>query len=321
MRNELIKSDSITEEQLSPLLRRKINGTSNRVTKVVESLTNGSTGTGASSKGVAVHAVATYPVVPNGTVEIDGIDSEEGRKYLLTAQQPASGNGIWICKGAAWERSSDTMFGGVLISAQNDKSIWMLTDPNTVVSGDAMQFVRVLPETPCVSIELVRAMLTKALCDTDINATVYQAEMCPSSWLVIQNSDEVINWQSVTVSSKYIRNDNGTLTPMLAGWYRVSVKFYDEATNGASLQQLKIKGNGNLNSLIDRSERDRYTGTAVNLWGERLVYCNGIDDTIQICLRHNNAGANTYRTLIGSFHNSYCIVTYQGIGDAGNLGD
>ena len=51
------------------------------------------------------------------------------------------------------------------------------------------------------------------------------------------------------------------------------------------------------------------------------MYCNGTDDTIKVCIRHNGAGANTYRSLIGGFHNSYCIVTYQGADDAGYLGD
>ena len=255
MRNDYIKADSITEEQLSPLLRRKISGSSERITKVVENLQTTTVNADSSGQGVSVHAVFEYKITTNGTVPIGDVDSEIGRKYLLTAQQPASDNGVWICKSGDWERSKDVLYNGMVISVQYDRSLWMLAEPiaGSIVNGESLLFDKLLPSKPCVTVNMVRAMINKHFCKPDINAVVWQGELCQANWLCVQNSDEVIQWQAITVNSKYIQHTNGVLTPRLTGWYHVAAKFYDENTNPTTLQQLQIQGNGNLNSMIDMS--------------------------------------------------------------------
>lgn len=325
-RNEFIKADSVYEEHLSPALKRKINGISDRVTKVVERLSPNTNATDKGGAGVSVHAIANYAITTSGTVTIDGVETVAGRKYLLNAQQPATDNGVWIARDAAWERSKDTLFSGMLISVlagdKFSKSVWMLATPSdsSITAGAvAIGFKEVIPERG-VSLPLVRAMISKALCKVDIGAAVFQAEMAPGLWLCTQGTDEVIPFQVQSIRSKYVRYDAGVIRPLIKGYYRVTAKFYDENTNPNTLQKLKILGKGNLYPLIyDLSERDRFTGLTCDLFGERLVYCNGVDDTIKVCINHNGAVANTYNNAIGGFHNSYCIVTYQGDSNAGFL--
>ena len=99
----------------------------------------------------SVWVATTGSITLSGLTTIDGVALANGNRVLVKNQSTGSLNGIYVATGTTWQRASDYNFepsgeisNGNLIPITtgntNANTIWVLTTPDPIVSGDTLTF-------------------------------------------------------------------------------------------------------------------------------------------------------------------------------------
>ena len=99
----------------------------------------------------SVLVATTGNIVLSGLTTVDGILLTNGNRVLVKNQTTGSTNGIYVATGTTWSRAADFNFNPpgeisngdlipVVSGTSNGNTIWVLTTPNPVVSGNSLNF-------------------------------------------------------------------------------------------------------------------------------------------------------------------------------------
>lgn len=144
---------------------------------------------------------------------------------------------------------------------------------------------------------------------------VFAADTAQSNMDVLVASSTTIKWQSVTLPNAVLGYDssNGHFTPTLAGYYRIDVYFNDTHANGSARQGLEIV-HTNTSKGASVAEVDTYAGTTADrLYGHKILYCNGVDETFYVQIKNIDGGGTLrYHDMTSGLHYSHITVQYAG---------